>query len=61
MVKAINHATMITGNPVAMANTGGSSRLLLSMVRGIRSAKYSTPLYGQNANAKTTPSRNMPR
>ena len=49
---------IITGNPVATANTGGSNKPeALLIVIGIRTPKYSTPLYGQKASAKTSPRR----
>ena len=57
---ASNHAKIITGKPVAIANTIGRYKLLaLATVIGISIAKYSTPLYGQKARANNIPKRSV--
>ena len=57
---ASNQANNITGKPVAMANiTGRYKPLALTTVIGISIAKYSTPLYGQNASANTIPNKRV--
>ena len=54
----ISHANIITGSPVAMANTTGKYSPEVEIVSGISIPKYKTPLYGQNASAKITPNKN---
>ncbi len=55
-VNAIRYAKTITGSPVAIAKTKGrKSPDVLEIVMGISMPKYKTPLYGQNASAKSIP------
>ena len=50
---------IITGSPVAIANTKGKYKPdELAIVIGISIPKYNTPLYGQKASANTIPSNN---
>ena len=57
--KLINQAKIMTGKPVAIANTRGKyNPELEATVSGISIPKNNTPLYGQKAKAKTTPSKN---
>ncbi len=52
---------IMTGMPVAIAkSTGNRSPELPESVNGISIPKYKTPLYGQNAIAKSTPSKKAP-
>lgn len=44
IVKAINHAKITTGIPVAMANTTGKYNPEVDIVNGMSIPKYKTPL-----------------
>lgn len=61
MEKAIINENMITGILVPRANTGAKNNPPLDFkTKGIKAPKNNTPLYGQNAKAKSTPSKNDP-
>ncbi len=61
ILQTITKAKKITGKPVPVENTTGNARPAdADKVIGISMAKNSAPLYGQNANANTTPSKKEP-
>ena len=61
-LKAMTTEKMITGKPVPRAKSGARNKPSLDFnIRGIKTPKNRTPLYGQNAKANNIPSNSEPR